>query len=141
MRRRRPSRHAGFSLLEAIVALAIFSMGAMALYGWLASSLRTIERVQAGSERAATMQLALDAVRGLNPMLTPSGRREIADLDVVWASTAIEPPRAVVTQTGLPTIFEAGLYRVDVRVLRAGEQLVRFDVRQTGYRQVRELEE
>lgn len=138
---RGPRRAAGFSLLEAVVALAIFSMGAMALYGWLASSLRTIERVQASGERAATIRLALDAVRGVNPMTAPTGRREIGELDVVWNATPIEAPRPVVTQVGLPTIFEAGLYRLDVQVLREGEELIRFNVRQAGHRQVRALEE
>ena len=44
----RPRRaQAGFSLLEAIVALTIFSLCAMALYAWMSVNQTTLVRVQA----------------------------------------------------------------------------------------------
>lgn len=140
-RMRRPARQGGFSLLEAIVALTIFSMGAIALYGWLASSLRMIERVRQQQERAVAVQSALEIARTVNPLLAPSGRREIGELAVAWSSRPLEPVRPVVNRTGLPTIFEAGLYVMDVRVLRGDGELARFELRQVGQRQTGTLEE
>lgn len=136
-----PRRAAGFSLLEAIVALVIFSMGALALYGWLGTNLRTLIRVQERRETTILVRSALDAVRRINPMATPSGQREIGDTVVVWDARPLEPDRPAVTQLGLPTIFRVGLFVLDVRVLRAGEEVERFQVRQVGYQQVSSLEE
>ncbi|MBW3550794.1 MAG: prepilin-type N-terminal cleavage/methylation domain-containing protein [Proteobacteria bacterium] len=129
----------GFTLLEAIVAMVIFSMGAMALYAWLGANLLTLQRV---SERRATVTLvssALDAVRRVNPMETPRGRRDYGDIEVEWESEPVEPPRDSVTQVGLPNLFSVGLYDMQVRVLRDGEEVHRFNVRQLGHEQVREM--
>ena len=36
----------GFTLLEAIVALVVFTMGAFALYGWLSTNVITLNRIR-----------------------------------------------------------------------------------------------
>lgn len=126
----------GFTLLEAIIALVIFSMGAFALYGWLSTNLHTLARVDAGRESLAAQQSALDVVRGVNPMDTPRGRREIADLRVEWNAELVEPARRGRSQVGSETVFEVGLYRLDVRIQQRGRDVGQFSVRQVGYRQV-----
>lgn len=135
MSARRPGPRArGFTLLEAIVALVIFSMGAVALYGWLATNLRTLERVEAARERASTTRAALDVVRHVNPMADAEGGRDVGALRVEWRARPLEPPRRSVTQVGLPGQFEVGLYELQVRVLRDGQERDAFPVRQVGYR-------
>lgn len=138
----RPNRdQAGFTLLEAIVALVIFTLGALALYSWLSVNVITLARVQDRQEAGALVSSALEAVRRINPMDTPVGRREIGDVVFEWKSSPVEPPRNAVTQVGLPTIFKVGLFNVDVRVLRSGVEIDRFRVRQVGYEQTGSLEE
>lgn len=138
---RRPRRNAGFTLLEAIVALVIFSMGAVALYGWLGVNLTTLQRVDALQQRTQLVRSGMEAVRRVNPMESPSGEVELAGHVYAWSSEAVEPPRNAVTQVGFPTIFQVGLYRMDVQVQRDGEVLESFSVRQLGFRQVASLEE
>ena len=131
-------RHArGFTLLEAIVALVVFSLGAFALYGWLSTNVITLERVVDRREAEVAVRSALDLVRRVNPMEEPRGEREVGRLQVQWEATPVEAPRPSVSQIGMPTLFEVGLYTLDVRVSRDGEELERFEVRQAGYRQVR----
>ena len=134
-------RQAGFTLLEAIVALVIFSMGALALYSWLGVNIKTLLRVQERSEVAALTSSALDALRRVNPMETPRGRREIGQLLMEWDAQPVEPTRNAVTQVGLPTIFRVGLYSLDVRLSVEGVEVQRFQVRQLGYEQTGALEE
>src|SRR3546814_15921721 len=74
----------GFTLLEAIVALVIFAMGAFALYGWLSTNLITLERARVGSEALVVRQSALELLRDVNPMRDPSGEREAGALRVQW---------------------------------------------------------
>lgn len=130
----------GFTLLEAIVALVVFSMGAFSLYGWLATNVKTLERIQARRDVAELRLSALDLMHLVNPMADPSGRRAVDRLEVRWQSRPLAPPRQGVTQVGLPTLFQVGLYEVEVRVLVQSREIDRFKLRQLGYRQVGKLE-
>ena len=128
----------GFTLLEAIVALVVFSMGAFALYGWLSTNIITLERIRDRQEVEAAMHSALDLVRRTNPMDIPAGQRQAGNLMVTWTSAPLEPPKPNVDQSGSPGIFSVGLYDATVRVLRDGKELQVFHVRQVGWKQVRE---
>ena len=140
--RRRPASgrrdERGFTLLEAIVALVVFSMGAFALYGWLSTNIITLERIRDRQEVEAAMHSALDMVRRTNPMEIASGERQAGNLMVTWTSAPLEPPKPNVDQSGSPGIFSVGLYDATVRVLRDGEELQVFHVRQVGWKQVRD---
>ena len=132
------AKAAGFTLLEAIVALVIFSMGAFALYGWLSTNIITLERIRDRQEVEAAMHSALDMVRRTNPMEIPAGQRRAGNLMVSWTSAPLEDPKPNVDQSGSPGIFSVGLYEANVRVLRDGEELQVFKVRQVGWKQVRD---
>ena len=131
------AKAAGFTLLEAIVALVVFSMGAFALYGWLSTNIITLERIRDRQEVEAAMHSALDMVRRTNPMETPAGQRQAGTLMVSWTSVQIEALRPNVDQSGWPGFYTVGLYEATVRVLRDGEELQVFRVRQIGWKQVR----
>jgi general secretion pathway protein I len=128
------SRAGGFTLLEAIVALVVFSIGSMALYGWLGTNLRTLERVQAGREQATLVRAGLDAVRHVNPMVDPSGGRDAGTLRVEWAARPLAPVRRSVTQVGVRGPFDVALYEMELRILRDGVEVHGMRVRQVGYR-------
>ncbi len=126
----------GFTLLEAIVALVVFTMGALALYGWLSTNIITLDRIRARQQMELTMHSALDLIRRTNPMDTPVGERQVGDLKVSWISALLEPAKPNVVQSGRPGIFVVGLYEVSVRVSRNGQLLQTFQVRQVGWKQV-----
>ncbi|MGI8559873.1 MAG: PulJ/GspJ family protein [Luteimonas sp.] len=134
-------RQTGFTLLEAIIALVIFAMGALALYAWLGVNVRTLLRVQEHRESAALMGSALDSMRRINPMETPRGRREVGDVVLEWDAKPVEPARNALSPVGLPTIFQVGLFTTEVRLLRGGAEVGRFEVRQLGHQQTASLEE
>ncbi|GHC09889.1 hypothetical protein GCM10010080_26590 [Thermomonas carbonis] len=131
---------AGFTLLEAIVALVILSIGALALYGWLSTNMIALERVRARQEQEIVARSSLDLVRRLNPMETPTGERRVDDLIVKWSGEVLEGPKPGVMQSGGTSIFNVGLYLLDVRVTRDGEVVHAFKVRQVGWKQVRKVD-
>ena len=135
-----PTGARGFTLLEAIVAMVIFSMGAFALYAWLSANVITLQRIGERREAAEAVHSALGLVRRVNPMEDPTGFREVGDMVVRWNAKPVEAPRQGRNQTGLPTAFEIGLYDLDVGVFSSGREIERFRVRQVGYRQTQALE-
>ena len=126
----------GFTLLEAIVAMVVFTMGAFALYGWLATNTMTLERIRQRQQIEAATHSALDMIRRSNPMETPEGQRKVGDLTVTWSAKLVEPARAGSTQEGGRTLFGVGLYELDVRVMREGREMQAFRVRQPGWKQL-----
>ncbi len=135
-----PTPQAGFTLLEAIVALTLFSLGALALFGWLGTSMATFERVEDDRLRLAASRSALDLLRQVNPMQRPEGLVEIENLRVAWRSEPILAPTDGMSQVGRPTLYEIALYRLDVEISLDGRELPGFSVRQVGWRQVRAVE-
>ena len=135
------ARAAGFTLLEAIVALVVFSLGAFALYGWLSTNIITLNRIRDRQQVEAAMHSSLDMIRRTNPMEVPGGKRQLNGLEVNWVSTLVEAAKPNVDQSGTPGIFVVGLYETHVRVSRDGRELRDFRVRQVGWKQVRTAED
>lgn len=129
--------HHGFTLLEAIVALAILAAGGMALFAALNTSLRSIERVDAAARRDTATQSALSRIENLNPMLQPTGDEPLGDRRMRWTATPVEAPRNGLTDYLQPGYYEVGLYRVEVELLSGTQVDHRFVVRKAGWRQVR----
>ncbi|HEX5306371.1 MAG TPA: type II secretion system protein [Dyella sp.] len=130
-------RQAGFSLLEAIVALVILSLVAMALYGWQNANLFAIRRAEAHAVANDAARSALALVRTINPMLQPTGERPWGNGTIRWNASPVEPIKPGVTAVGLPGYFDIGLYRVRVEIVPASGPIQRLEVRQVGYKQVR----
>lgn len=134
-------RHAGgFTLLEAIVALVIFTMGAFVLFGWLSSNVITLQRIAERREAGEAVASALELLHGVNPMQAPRGNRAVGSLEIRWAAKPLVPPRTAVTQVGLPTVFEVGLYELQVEVRNGDREIEHFLVRQVGWRQTKPVE-
>ena len=112
-------------------------MGAFALYGWLSTNIITLQRIRDRQEVEAAMHSALDLVRRTNPMETPAGQRRAGELLVSWTSAPVEPIRPNVDQSGWPGFYAVGLYDAKIRVMRDGEEVQVFHVRQIGWKQVR----
>jgi general secretion pathway protein I len=131
---------AGFTLLEAIVAMTIFSMTALALYGWQSVNLRTLERLESHAARADHVRSALAVLEAVNPAQEPSGERRLGDKRVRWRAEPIEPMKTGRTFIGQPSLFDLGLYDVEVSLEEQGRTLASFHVRQVGYQQPRKTE-
>jgi prepilin-type N-terminal cleavage/methylation domain-containing protein len=107
-----PSRAAGFTLVETLVALVILAASLLVFYEFLAGALNGA----AAAERAATAydrrQSALALASSLNPMETPEGSFDLGPYRIHWRAERIG---AVRQSSGFPSgkgPFSIGLYRV-----------------------------
>jgi prepilin-type N-terminal cleavage/methylation domain-containing protein len=109
----------GFSLIEALVALAIAAMVLTAIFELQQQMARGQRRAADALEQVAAQENALALTRDVNPMEQPEGVIELPDGDVVrWTSTPKTEPR---TNAGFPTgdgAFQVQLFTLTVQVER-----------------------
>lgn len=134
----RPLRIAGFSLLEAIVALAIFSAGSMALYSLFNSNLVGLGKAAEVSRREPAVLAAVEHLASINIREEPTGQLAIGGFDIAWSSNLVEPVRQGQSIAGFLGDFEIGLYDVDIELSQNGEPGMTYRVRLAGYRRVRQ---
>jgi len=140
MRRGGKQGQAGFSLLEAIVALTIFSICAMALYAWMSVNQTALIRIQAHDASVRDGRAALAALELVNPMEEPEGNRTLpGGLEVRWSSSEIVPRAPGTGAGGGQLVFDVALYELDVAALRKGREVAHFKVRRAGWETVRTL--
>lgn len=132
---------AGFSLLEAIVAMVVMSTAMLALYGWLSTSILGLTRAQDHALGLQDSRTALAIVDTINPISEANGRRQVGDLDISWESAPIAPQRPARSRSGMPGLFEVALFQIDVEVSRDGRPIRNFSLRKAGWVQVRALGE
>lgn len=130
----------GFSLLEAIVALAILAAGAMALFSALNGALRAQDRVEANIRTATAVDNALALLESINVMEQPRGEANIGGYRFRWVASPVADPVDVLTDYYSPGLHQVALYDVDVEVWSAGTMERRFTLRRIGWQQVREPE-
>lgn len=110
-------RRAGFSLIEALVALAIASMVLMAIFELQVQMVRGQQRAGQAMEQVVKQENALALTRDLNPMLEPTGEVETQGGDTIrWTSEPKGEPRI---NAGFPAgdgSFEVQLFTVTVEI-------------------------
>lgn len=108
---------AGFSLIEALVALAIASMTLLAIFELQQQMARGQERAQRAIAQSAMQENAIALTRAINPMERPEGVITLPGGETVrWTSA---PKGRAVTNAGFPVgqgAFEVQLYTMTVSV-------------------------
>ncbi len=132
------SRSAGFSLLEAIVALAILAAAGLALFAATAQSMQMISRAENARHSDAALRSALDFLETVNPMESPSGEHDLGDFLLRWHASEVEAPQDGATGSLQPGFFQVGLYDVRLELWRDGAVVRQASLRRAGFRQVRE---
>lgn len=129
---------AGFTLLEAVVAMTLLVTVGGALLAWLNSTFIMVERMQATQQRIAVSRLALAYLERLNPATQDNGDAHLGHYRLEWTSQPLTEPRPVVGRyTGHPGPYEATLFLVRARVSEEGHVPVDLSLELPGYRQVR----
>lgn len=135
MRRASHRGDAGFTLLEAIVALVIFSTAGLALFSWINQNLQALARVADVSAEAQAKRNILEYMTEINPMERAAGSNDFGTYKIQWTSTEEIAPRA---NAGYPLgegAFLVGLYRDSIAVTRPnGAAWFTFELRMVGFR-------
>lgn len=128
---------AGFTLLEAIVALVLVSTLAGALYSWVNTELSSLTTIQRSVLRANLGRNALAYLEGVNPAAEPSGRFTMGDYQASWESTLLSEMRPGSNYPRGTGLFDIGYYHTRVEITQQDRLVVGYDFTQVGYVQAR----
>jgi general secretion pathway protein I len=131
-------RHAGFTLLEAIVALVLIASAGMALFSWINGNISSLNRIHEVNARSEATVNILEYMGRVNPMLTPEGGALLGTYSIRWHSS---PNSRITEGADYPrgmSLYQLALYDTAVSVKSAGDQSW-FELRlqQVGYKKVR----
>ncbi len=137
-------RDAGFTLLEAIVAIALLGALLVPLYSLMSRNLDGLFRVGEANLRSEVMLNALALLDTVNPMDRPQGSQAMGNYIMRWQSVPLTAP---VDGVGFPagqSLYQVAMFRTNVQVLRAADRsdaqpFLNFDLRQVGWKQVRQF--
>ena len=132
------TRSGGFTLLEAVVALAIFSAGAMALYGLYGANLAGLTRARDVAGQLPIVEHAVERLSLIDLRQQAEGRFDVGPAEVSWTAVLVEPPRQSQSVSGYVGAFEVGLYQVDFDVVEDGRSLGSWQMRLAGHERVRD---
>ena len=133
---------AGFTLLETLVALVVFTSVGLAMYSLINSHLDALARVRSATEETLAVRLLLEEVRSLNPgnredQFQSSGTRRFGDLQASWRVVTIQEPVPVVAAQDRHGYHDIGLYEYVIDIRRDDRSLGQYRLRQLGHYQAR----
>jgi general secretion pathway protein I len=130
---------AGFSLLEAIVALVIVTTTLTALFTWINTDLISLRRAEAVVASTVVMEEVQRQLRVENLGDASSGSFAAGDYTVTWRAAPVESTVPGRRSRGAIGLYDHTLYDVDVVIEGDGGVLRDFSIRQHRFRKVREL--
>lgn len=133
------SRHQkGFSLIEAIVALVVFSMAAIGIYSWINTNITTLNRLSDIAATESALNQAQERLKLIDLFSEQQGRFEVDGTQVDWKADLVEPIKNGTTATGAIGLYDLGLYQITLNLTRES-RTTKYIYRQVGYKQVRQM--
>ena len=127
--------NAGFSFLEAIVAVTIVGVVLLPIMSLINQSISQLRMVADANRQSMAMESSIAAMGSVNPLVEPDGTMDLGNFSLSWASeTLVAPNTERRPGTGLAG-FSTGFYSLRVTTyLDNGDEWFSFDTRKVGYR-------
>ena len=128
----------GFTLLEAMVALALIAGAGMALFAWINTSLQSLTRVQEVNARAEATVNVLEYMARVNPLIAPEGVADLGVYRFAWKATPITALQDGANYPRGVSLYRLALFETRVSITKAAGSWFDISLRQVGYKKVRE---
>lgn len=122
-------RAAGFTLLEAVVALTILGFVLMGAFTWVGNDLKALGKVRDLALEEAAVQQAIAELEQLDLGVQPSGVLDWNGFRIGWRAELLTPVRQGRTGTGGPGLYDLALYGVEIDIANGSRLLGRQDIR------------
>jgi general secretion pathway protein I len=127
----------GFTLLETIVALVIFTSSGLALYGLMNTNLTSLTRIKEVSSQVPVVKNSIEYLSAMNLQGEQDGEFEMNGFNVQWQARLLEPLRETQNTLGYRGYHNVGLYKVDFQIRDADKTIGNYQLRLVGHELVR----
>lgn len=110
------NNEAGFSTLEAILAVALLAVALLPLYQFQLTINDASFRLEAQNDRRNSARLAETYLRSVQPSTLADGAASIGDARLSWTVEPLKQDKPVLNSGGLSGRFSISLIRVSYRV-------------------------
>lgn len=125
---------AGFSLLEAIVAITMVATFGLAIFSWINGLLVSVNKIERNYQKDSISRNAAEYISDLNIMSAPNGIKQLGPYELTWNSDLIEPIREGKSTTGSKNDFLVGLYQTEVKIEKNNEFIGSIKLRLVGHK-------
>jgi general secretion pathway protein I len=134
-------KQAGFTLLEALVALVIMAGALLPFYSGISTILNSAQTIADNNIRADATLNILEVGYWLNPMQQPQGTLVFGPEDqrISWQS---QPLTETTENSGYPRgigLHDMALYQVKFQAFQRQQQVAEISLIKVGYKKVRTL--
>ncbi|HEY0894121.1 MAG TPA: prepilin-type N-terminal cleavage/methylation domain-containing protein [Cellvibrio sp.] len=128
----------GFTLVEAMVALVIFSMAAMGIYSWINTNLISLNRVAVVADSEFVANSVIERLKLVDLRNEREGSFDVTGYRVQWRAELVEPWVQGLAPRGTLSLYDLGLYQVIFDLNKNGQTVTTYTYRQTAWYQARE---
>lgn len=126
----------GFSVLEALIAVAVLGIGLSALLGLRQTILRQMHAAATLETADTDIRNAMALIAEVNPMIEPAGTREISPRRIVrWRSERLTAMRRSKAYPAGDGSHDVALFRLHVTVVAQDDATVEYEVERLGWRE------
>ncbi len=131
------SSNRGFTLLEAIVALTILSMGLMAAFSWFNQGILHLIRINDLALEEVVTEEVLSRLELEDFAYKGSGSYQLEDYIINWQATPMEPTKEGVSAMGGRSLYDISLYNIELELSYKGRLISTPTTRITQSKKVR----
>lgn len=124
----------GFSLIEVLAAMVIFSTGAVILFGWISQTADRLGRLDREQQTLFGELTGLEFARTVNPMLQPQGEAEIDRVRIDWTAVPVGDESPVRAGAGEGN-YIVRLFRLQLRTQAGDAQPTSRSIYLAGWRE------
>ena len=130
---KRKKKQRGFSVLEALVAMAVLAAAFLPLLALQGQFLRTSQSLERAELLLAAESMALAHIRAINLDQTPEGEIESTHGQISWMARPAQGPTAGRDTAGFPSRFVFTLYDIDVKIKLKSGHIKQFSLQGLGW--------
>lgn len=134
-----PNKEAGFSVLEALVAMAILAGALLPLLALQGQFIRSVAQMDAVEERLSVQALLAAKIASTNLSDISEGSFDVEDVTVNWSAAPLVAPRPVKNQGGQRSRFNVTYYSVTAILVQPTGQRTSMDMRGLGWEATRSV--
>jgi type II secretory pathway pseudopilin PulG len=111
----------GLSLVEALAALVILSLGASIALTWFVQSADRLAKLRSEEAALLAQMQAVDFLQTVDPERQPQGRLSLSEYELRWSSQRVAEKQRSMTALGGDGRFEVSIFQLDAVLWRRGE--------------------